>query len=361
MIRIVHVALQLETGGLERLLVEFARLADRTRFSLAFVSLGSGGPIADEIGALGWPVTVLGAPPGVRLSLVGRLASLFREHRADVVHSHNTKPLLYAAPAAKLAGVQALIHSRHGQRHGAAARHDFLFKMASRSVDRMVCVSSEAAARCRAEGLRASSIRTIWNGIDLEKFACAEKRGRGAVFVGRLTPEKSVGTLLHATQLALRQDRDFTLRIAGAGVCDAELKALANELGLAQHVEFVGETREVPALLRSAEMFVLPSRTEGLSLAILEAMASGLPVIATNVGGNPEAVVDGHTGMLVPPGDAQALAAAMLRVRGDTQLAQQMSTAARRRVETHFSVKSMVAKYEALYEEVLSERMAQAA
>src|ERR1051326_659354 len=136
--RVAHVVLQLETGGMERLLVEFARHADRSRFALSFIALGRRGPVAAEIESCGWPVTTLDARPGVRPSVVFRLARLLQDEGTDIVHTHNTKPLLYAGPAARLARVGAVVHTRHGQRRGATRLQDHLFRLAARCADRVV-------------------------------------------------------------------------------------------------------------------------------------------------------------------------------------------------------------------------------
>jgi glycosyltransferase involved in cell wall biosynthesis len=361
-VRVLHVAPQLETGGMERLLVEFARHADRRRFALRFAALGARGTVADEIEACGWSVTALGAPPGVRVSIMLRLARLIRDERTDIVHTHNTKPLLYAGPAARLAGhrnrgrgrTRGVIHTRHGQRHGATARQDVMFGLASYCADRMVCVSEDSARRCLGDRTTPRRIRTIHNGIDLERFAYAGPAAEGpAVFVGRLTPEKDVATLLHATAIVAENRASFRLKIAGAGPCEAGLTRLTNALGLDAHVEFLGEVRDVPALFRRSSLLVLPSVTEGLPLTVLEAMACGLPVVATRVGGTPEAVADGDTGLLVPAGDPNALAAALLDIQDDAQRARRMGLAGCRRVAERFDVRTMVARYQSLYEEVL--------
>src|SRR5205823_12324570 len=129
--------------------------------------------------------------------------------------------------------------------------------------------------------------------------------------------EKDVATLLHAAALVVRQRPAFRLRIAGDGPCLPALRGLAKQLGLDDQVAFLGEVRDVAGLLATARLFVLPSLTEGISLTLLEAMSCGLPVVATRVGGNPEVIVDGQTGLLVPPGDPPALAAAILQLLGD--------------------------------------------
>lgn len=191
---------------------------------------------------------------------------------------------------------------------------------------------------------------TIWNGIDTSRFAYTGPDPAGpAVVVARLAPEKDVETLLRATALAVRRYPDFRLEVAGDGPCRAALERFTAELGLVGWVRFLGPVRDVPALLARARLFVLPSLTEGVSLTLLEAMARGLPVAATRVGGNVEVVADGETGLLVPAGDPPALPAALLRLWGDPEEGARLGRAARRRVEDHFDVRAMVAAYEAPY------------
>lgn len=357
MIRIAHVALQLETGGMERLLAEFARHADRSRFEAEFVAIGVAGRIAGDIEAAGSRVTALNARPGVRPSIIFHLARLFRERRIDIVHAHNTKPLLYAGPAAKLAEVRGVAYTRHGQRRGATRRQNALYRLASRCADRIICVSKDSMRCCLREGVDPRSIHTIWNGIDLERFNWAGVTSGGpALFVGRLTPEKDVATLLHAASIVAARDRSFRLLVAGDGPCAADLRDLAASLNLGRHVQFLGEARDVRPLLNGASMFVLPSVSEGLPLTVLEAMACGLPVVATDVGGTPEAVEDGRTGLLVPPRSPSPLAEAILRLRGDEASAREMGREGRWRAEASFDVRGMVSRYESLYEDMLHRR-----
>ena len=349
-IRVAHVVQQLNTGGMEKLLVEFARHADRRRFDLRFVSLAGRGSVADDLEAQGWPVSALGEPSGLRPGLVLRLARLFRQWRIGVVHTHNTRSLLYAAPAAWLARVPAVFHLRHGQRFGAGRRETTAFRLATRLVGRVVCVSEDSARLSAAEGVAPARLCVIHNGIDVARFAYRGPAAGGpAVMVGRLSPEKDAASLLRATALIARECPSFRLEIAGAGECLPGLRRLAGELGLHGRVRFLGEVRDIPGLLARASLFVLPSLTEGLSLTLLEAMARGLPVVATRVGGNPEVVVEGETGFLVPSRSPPELARALLRIQCDSQLGGRMGRAGRERVEKHFDVRRMVGDHEALY------------
>jgi glycosyltransferase involved in cell wall biosynthesis len=348
-LRIFHVTGCLDVGGQEKLLVEFARHADRRRFALHFVSLASRGALACDLEAEGWPVTALDLPPGLWPSMALRLARMFRRDRADVVHTHNERPLIYAAPAARMARVRCVIHTRHGRGVGISGRQRWLANLAAWAVDRYVCVSDDCARLTLAQGLSSWRVETLRNGIDTRRFAfrgpCA---GGLVVTVARLSPEKDVATLLHAAARLARAEPAFRLAIAGDGPCMPELRALTAELRLDEHVQFLGMVRDVAGLLARASMFVLSSISEGVSLTLLEAMACGLPVVATRVGGTPEVVTD-ETGLLVPPSEPEALAGAMRQLIKDTALARRLGEGGRRRVERHFDIRRMVADYEGMY------------
>jgi glycosyltransferase involved in cell wall biosynthesis len=347
---VAHLTLSLDMGGAEKLLVEFARHADRRRFASRVVSLTSRGVLADEIEATGCPVTTLDAGHGFRPSLFLRLARLFRRWQVDVIHTHDDRQHIYGTVAALLAGVGRVIHTRHGQSLNLTARQRRLVGFLSRFTDRFVCVSRDSARLAVEQGVRADKVCTLWNGIDTTRFPNFGPRGEGpAVIVARLVPEKDMETLLRAVDLVRREEPSFQLEIAGDGVCLPQLRALAVALNLGDHVRFLGPTRDVPALLARAQLFVLSSISEGVSLTLLEAMATGLAVVATNVGGNSEVVADGETGLLVPPRDPAGLAAAMLRLRRDPVERTRLGQAGRERVEEHFDVRRMVANYEELY------------
>jgi glycosyltransferase involved in cell wall biosynthesis len=353
-VRVAHVVLQLDVGGMEKVLAEFARNADRRRFDLRFVSLTTSGPVAREIEACGYPVTALGVKPGLKAGLVFRLACLFRQWRADVVHTHNNAPLIYGAPAARLAGAAALIHTRHGQNFRAGWRQKLAFRLASLLVNRVVCVSEDSRKMSVGEGVAPGRLQRIWNGIDLSRFAYLGPRADGpAVMVARLSPEKGTEHLVRAVALVVRQFPGFRLDIAGGGRCLPDLRALVARSGLTEHVRFLGEVADVPSVLARASLFVLPSLSEGLSLTLLEAMARGLPVVTTAVGGSPELVADGQTGFLVPPAAPEALAEKLLLLLRDPDRARVLGLAGRRRVEEHFSTQAMLNQYEQLYTRAL--------
>ncbi len=329
--RVAHVSLGLDIGGLERLLVEFARRADRGRFDLIFVSITDRGKLADNLEAAGWPVVALDMPPGLRPQIALRLAKLFRERECAVVHTHDDKPLVYGSLAVRLARVRRHVHTQH---HGVlpqmTARQGKLVAWAGRLPHAFVCVSRSSAAAMTDLGLSPDRISVIWNGIDLDKYPYAVPKPEGpAVTVARLNPEKDLASLLRATAVVVQSLSRFRLEIAGDGPERTALEQLAGSLGLRDHVRFLGEIHDVPSLLARASMFLLSSRTEGVSLTILEAMARGLPVVATSVGGNPEVVAHETTGILVPVGDPDALATQVLWLARHPHIGEAMGRAGR--------------------------------
>jgi glycosyltransferase involved in cell wall biosynthesis len=351
-LQIAHITWGLDVGGLEKLLVEFARHSDRTRVRLHFVSLGTRGELAEEIERCGWPVLALQEPTGLRPGLIGRLAALFRRWRIDVVHTHDPRALVYGGLAARLARTGQLLHTWHGLGVQGSPREKLLFRWVGQLTDQIITVSEDASRLLVEHGIAAHKLRVLRNGIDTSKFAyTGPAPGGPAVTVARLSPEKDLATLVRAAAIIKETAPGFRLEIAGTGVCLGELQALITELQLHDQVQLLGQRQDVPEILRRASLFVLPSLTEGISLAVLEAQARGLPVVATAVGGNPEIVAAGVSGLLVPPASPPQLADAILRVYRDGALAQKMGQAGRQRVEELFDVRRMVRDYETLYQQ----------
>jgi len=221
---------------------------------------------------------------------------------------------------------------------------------------------SEATAEVarRVERVPAHKLRVIRNGIDLAEFpARAQPSGSTpapAIHVARLQRIKDQPTLLRAVRQVVDVEPDFQLDIVGDGPDRAELHALAQDLELDGHVRFLGSRDDVSRLLSSASLFVLSSLSEGIPLTLLEAMATGLPAVATDVGGNREIVIPGETGLLVPAGSPPALAEALRALWADPDRARRLGAAGRRRVEQEFDMRQVVARYENLYQELLQRK-----
>ncbi len=346
--------MSLETGGLERLLVDFSRFHDRRRFAMQFVALSGDGQPATDIRAAGCSARVLNDSLKIhKLSTVIELAKLLRSEQIQIVHTHNTYAHFYGALAAKLAGVAVVVNTQHGRGCGKGWKARWQFRMANWLTQHVIGVSHDAARLCRREDpSSADKISTIWNGINLDRFAYRWPTIEPtAISIARLSADKDFPTLLKAVPLVLPHVPDFRLRIVGDGPERATLERLIDELSLREHVELLGERHDVPDLLAKSGFFVSSSRSEGLSLTLLEAMAVGLPVVTTSVGGNPEIVVEGHTGRLVPDHNPAALADAIVEMCKEREAWVAMGLLGRKRVEQHFEVRQMVALYEAMYEE----------
>jgi glycosyltransferase involved in cell wall biosynthesis len=346
----------LKTGGLERLLVDFARFHDRNGFELAFVALEGDGPPAADIRSANCPVKILNDDGRVnKLRSLTQLVRWFNERRIQVVHTHNTYAQFYGAMAAKIARVPVVVNTQHGAGCGKNWQAEWQFRLANRLTQRIVGVSKDSTQRCQQQdrGSR-HKMTTIWNGINLDRFPYhGPKLEPTAICVARLAPLKDFPTLLHATDLVRRQVPGFRLRIVGDGPERAKLESLISELGLVQHVELLGERQDVSQLLASSGFFVSATLSEGVSLTLLEAMAVGLPVLTTRVGGNPEVVLDGQTGRLVAPGSPRELADAMVTMCHEQDLWAAQGLLGRQRVEQHFEIRNMVRAYESLYRELL--------
>jgi glycosyltransferase involved in cell wall biosynthesis len=329
-------------------------------------------PLVSALREDGFAVRAVEIEPGFRverqLAAVWRLARLAREHRVAVLHTHGAAAALVACPAARLAGVPVAIVTAHGsprlgspwrQRAGVAAQ-----RAALRLADRVIAVADCLRAELLTLGLaQPERVVTVHNGIAPAGF---EARADGAALraalglppgrpvigiVARLAPQKGVEHLVRALAQLDRDGRGATLLVAGDGPLRDRLENEARELGVV--AVFLGYRGDVAEILGALDVFVLPSVTEGLPLVVLEAMAAGCPVVATRVGGIPEAVRDGETGWLVPPADPDALARAIHHALGDRARAAAYAAAGRERVRRLFTAERMVEKTLAVYREAL--------
>lgn len=357
-VTVVHLVSTLGIGGQEMVIHSLVAHADLRRFQPIVLALHDGGPLADRIAALGVPVEVLGAGDVGASTLIRRLTARLKVHRPDVLHTHNPAPHQIGAVARLLARVPALVHTKHGRNNFPNRIRRWKEQMAGRFTDLVVPVSEDAAQVARTvDRVPARKLRVIHNGISLDGLQLAKvlEAGRAprAVHVARLNRVKDQGSLLAATRLLVDRHPGFQLDIVGDGPMGAELRAQATALGLDSAVTFHGMQNDVTPYLASADLFILSSLSEGIAITMLEAMGAGLPVVATDVGGNREVVVAGETGLLVPRSDPGALADAVGAVLEDPVRARAWGAAGRRRVEAEFNIAGTVRAYESAYLEVL--------
>lgn len=357
-VTVVHLVSTLGIGGQEMVIHSLVSHTDRRRFRPIVITLHGGGPVADRIAALGVPVESLGDGTPSSLALVRRLVGRLRVHRPDILHTHNPAPHQIGAAARLIARVPALVHTKHGRNNFPTRLHRWKEQLAGRLSTLVVPVSADAATVARtSDHVPERKIRVIHNGIDTDGSPQASPFPAGrpprAVHVARLNRVKDQKSLLAATRIVADRVPDFRLDIVGDGPMNAELRRLATELRLDDIVTFHGMQSDVRPFLAQADFFLLPSLSEGIAITMLEAMCAGLPVVATDVGGNREVVRHDVTGLLVPVRNPEALAEAMLTTIANPDRAREWGGEGRRRVVAEFNIAQTVRAYEAAYLEVL--------
>lgn len=374
---IVHVLYRLDTGGMERFVVT---LINRTgeHYKHALISLTGFGAMVREIESAEVPCLSLDKKPGKDWLCYFRLWRALRTLKPDVVHTYNIGAL-DVAPIAKLAGVRCVVHAERGRDaadpRGENRKYRRMRRWLAPFIARFLAVSRDLQNWLLDQvGIDQSKVQYIPNGIDTERFdaGSAPKRGRRLlndfapdgtlliVTVGRLDGVKDQVGLIKAFAI-LRDSEPETgarlrLVIVGEGRERQNIERQVASLHLDRQVRLLGNRDDVAALLAECDIFTLSSIAEGMPGVLLEAMASSLPVVATDVGGVGEVVVDGVTGTLVPLSDPAALAAALGRYVQDEGLRQRQGHAGRARVEAKFSLPAMVSAYTDLYDALLAGR-----
>lgn len=378
---ILHVVHRFDTGGLENGVVNLINHMEEGAFRHAVMALTEVTDFARRIRRSDVEFISLRKPPGQGLPHYAAWRRQLLRLQPDVVHTRNLGALEMQVPAL-WAGVRARIHGEHGRDmsdpHGTRARYRWMRRAYSPFVQRYIALSRDLADHLTTVvGIGPHRVSQIYNGVDTRLFHPVQA-GRppepipGCPFdptghliigsVGRLQDEKDPITLLRgfarALQLGPAHRERMRLVIVGDGPLRQAVELEIDALGVAPWVWVAGARQDIATVMRGLHAFVLPSRTEGISNTILEAMATGLAVLATAVGGNPELVVDGQTGCCIPAADPQAMAEGLLQLC-DEPLRAAMGRAARLRVEQGFSLQEMVRRYRAEYEALLEGRRAE--
>lgn len=362
-LRLLQITHDLDLGGLQQVIYNLCRTLDRSRFDISVLCLREKGLFANDVEALGIPVYLLEQKErGADYFAFRKVAKLLRELRIDVIHTHNTQPFFDGTMAAMLAGVRTVIHTDHARAFPDKLRYMVAEWAMALYAYRVVGCSEHTSRQLRRyEKIPERKIVTIPNGIDGSRFELtidrqAKRRELGIHEQGsviglavRLSDQKGITFLLQAMPRILAKHPDTTLLIAGDGDLRMDLEREAQELGIASRVKFCGPRKDIPELLKLLDFYVLPSKWEGLPMVILEAMAAGCPVVATDVGGNSTAVVNGVTGALVPPQDPAALADAVIRLLDSPELQKRYAENGKNRFRERFSAETMARQYEHLY------------
>jgi glycosyltransferase involved in cell wall biosynthesis len=361
-VRVLQVALSLDPGGTERLVVELARrLPDG--FQSAVCCLDGPGAWSPDLRREGIPVHALHRKPGFHPGLGARIAAVARETGASVLHCHQYTPYVYGCLAKLLRPGLRLVFTEHGRLSEAppSPRRARVNPWLARIPGVRFAVCEELRAFLIAEGFPAQGIGVVYNGIDVGPAPGAGERSEARAALGlapeafvvgtvaRLDPVKDLATAIAAIAQVRAARPDACLAILGDGPERAALEAAARDAGAEGAVTFFGNRTDVRRLLPGFDLYLNCSRYEGVSLTIVEAMAAALPVIATRVGGTPEVVEEGATGILVPPADPGRVAATVLELAGSPERRAALGRAGRAAAETRFTFERMRDEYVAAY------------
>jgi glycosyltransferase involved in cell wall biosynthesis len=354
-IKIIHIIGQLQTGGAERLLYDLCRKMDREMFAVQVVTVHGGGPAQKLFEQAGISVINFNKQGKWDFATVKKMADYLRGERPDIVHTHLFAADFFGGIAARRAGVENIISTRHDVLKEDWLRN-FLGNRARRKCSKVVAISQFVLDHLvKKERVRVENIETIYNGIETSKFYNPRrdvlKRDEVVIgTVGRLSKEKGQKHLLRAGRFL--KTKNWRMVLAGAGPYQQLLENLTREIGIEKKVKFLGEVDDVAAVLNDIDIFVLPSVSEGLSLALLEAAAVGCFVVAARVGGIPEVVTDGVNGKLFRPKRIEQLVAILNWVIDNPEPARRMAKKLQEDVVARFDLNTMVDRYERMYEKM---------
>jgi glycosyltransferase involved in cell wall biosynthesis len=362
--QVVH---DLNFGGMQRVVVDLCSKVDPSRFKMSVCCLEEFGPNFTEVECKGIPVFLVKKNAGVDYLLPFRLRRLFVGQKVKIVHTHGENPFFYGTIGAKLGRIPVIIHTDHARGIFPVAQKEMISEwILSWFADRIVAVSSGVKSDLvKYEHINPDKILVINNGIDGGKYRIDIGREKKRTELGidknntvigttvRLAEQKGICYLIEAAGLLSEEFEDFKVIIVGDGKCREDLEKQARDCGLEKKVIFTGFRSDVPEIMQIIDIYVLPSIWEGHPLVLLEAMASGKPIVATDISGNRDAVENGHTGFLVPPRDPKELANALKKLLEDEALRRKMGAMGYEKFQNQFTLNRMVREYENLYEECI--------
>lgn len=357
----------LNPGGTERLVVEMS-LAFAPDYDLQVLCLDEPGSWAYRLREQGIPVYCLWRQPGLDLAVAFKLAQHFRRHRIDIIHAHQCTPWFYGALSRLIYSTPRLLLEEHGRFFPEVLNRKrvwFNRLAVAPLTHRCIAVSKDIRERLeRYEGLAKSAISVVYNGVRKEpaldgatRAALRQTWGFSAEdfvigTVGRFDPIKNLPLLMKSIAVVAAKNPRVRGLLVGDGPVFAELSAFIAQLGLTDRVRLTGFRNDAAQLVQCMDLFVLSSLSEGTSMALLEAMAGGVPVAVTAVGGNPEVVLTDETGWVVPSESLEALSAALLEAIDNPQKRQMFAHAGQQRFKAFFSFDSMVAAYRQIYDDL---------
>lgn len=361
---IVHVTFDMRIGGAERVIRQLVENTEKERYHVSLFCIDSPiGPFGTALRTQGYTIGEGFRKPGFDFRLIFRLRRFYREHRIDVAHCHQYTPYVYGVLAALGTGVK-VIFTEHGRFYPdrSTTKRKLVNPLLGCCTDHITAISAATRqALIRIENFSVRDVTVLYNGIDGRPYLANKtnlqrndlslpEKAFCLGTVARLDPIKNQTMMLRALDAVLRDDDSVHLLIVGDGPERRHLEQEVLRLGLNAHVHFTGFRDDIADLMKLMDVFLLTSFSEGTAMTLLEAMATALPCLATAVGGNPEIVIDGQTGFLVPSDDHHALAEKIMLLRSNPQLAIRLGATGRKRFGEKFSVGTMAKAYEKLYD-----------
>lgn len=366
-LQLVH---SMDAGGLERVVQQLSLGMQKSGQKVSLGCLDHAGVMADvTIFENIWIGQIKKRLVPIDFYCLLKLIKFVRCNNIDMIHSHNPQPLLYGTLARILTGVP-IVHTVHGRGKTADVKRQrkaFIRRNCARFTRKFVAISDDVRTKLQiVDRIPPNKLVTILNGVEIPSFDKLESRQKARISlglpqekfiigsIGRFCAEKNYVLLVEAFKNLCCMTSNAHLVIVGDGSEMPEVVSAVKNHGLEKAVTLPGMQRKVTPWLRAMDVFCLSSTTEGTAMALLEAGATGIPAVVTDVGGNTEVVLDGKTGLVVPPGDANAMSAAFARLVRDGELRISMGHAARERVQKMYSVDTMVDDYLDIYRKILS-------
>lgn len=362
-LKLMQITHDLAIGGLQQVVVNICRTIDRSQFDVVVLCLRELGEFAPEVEKMGIKVILLPQKEnGVDYFSFLKVLKILKNEKIDIVHTHNTQPFIDGAMAGFFAGVKTLVHTDHARNFPDKRRYMIAEWVMSHFAYKLVGVSEHTSSNLvKYENISRKKIITIPNGIDetrynieidvnMKKQEIGIKNTGPVIGLGvRLEKQKGITYLLQAMPEIIKKIPNVNLIIAGSGYLEGELTTQAEALGVNKNIFFIGPRLDLPEILKLMDLYVLPSLWEGLPMVILEAMAAGCPIVATDVGGNSTVIKNGENGMLVSAENSEEIAAGVIYLLGNEGLRERYISLGMNLIRDSYSARVMTQRYQQLY------------
>lgn len=367
-INIAHLTYSLDTGGIENGIINLVNRMDHDHFYHYIICVTYATEFRKRITSENYEIISLNKKPGNDLKLYFRLWSIFVKKKIDIVHCRGWATMMEGIISARLARVPVIIYGFHGKTYEdiqeEKRRRVIAQKILLKLTDGIITlIDNMKNDLCSSLSIPGEKVEIIKNGVDLTKFGKGDRRLRQGFnvgddeyvvgVVGRIDPVKNYAAVIEAFHIVSSKYKNIKMIIVGEGPDFKDIEAKIEGMGLSGSILMLGSRDDVYNLLQCFDVFIQPSFYEGLSNTILEAMATGLPVIASRVGGNPDVIKEDENGLLFSPGDVDGLANAIEKMYLNKELRENMASANKAKIVNEFSLEKMVAQYERYYQKLL--------